>query len=289
MLDPGRGRRHGEARYFTRFGLEKGPPAGGRTGPLAAPGEVILGLVDRLTEAATKTAERLIDEGNTMEDAGRHRDALQRYDAALALAPALARAHLNRGNVLLAMDDVKGAVASYKRVVTVDPKSASGHYSLGNALARDGQLEAALVEYRAAIALRPGFADVIAAAGAVMHDLARFAGRRRSVRACTGLAARSARDSIQARACTAGHGSATRRPGNLSSGIRVRSQECRGSEQCGEHPAPAGPLERRHRLSTESGRPEARLRRGALQPRERAARWRPAGGIVRRVINARSN
>lgn len=130
-----------------------------------------MGLLDRFSEAATRTAERLIEDGNTLEDAGRHRDALQRYDAALALAPALPRAHLNRGNALLATGDVKGAIASYQRVVTADPQSASGHYSLGNALARDGRAEAALREYRAAIALRPNFAEVIAAAGAVMHDL----------------------------------------------------------------------------------------------------------------------
>ena len=121
----------------------------------------------------TKSVELLIDEGNALEDAGNHREALKRYDAALALAPALPRAHLNRGNVQLATGDIKGALVSYRRVVTADPQSASGHYSLGNALARDGQLEAALEAYRAAIALRPGFAEVIAAAGAAMHDLGR--------------------------------------------------------------------------------------------------------------------
>lgn len=132
-----------------------------------------MGIVDRLAEAATKTAERLIDEGNAFEDAGRHREALQRYDAALALSPALARAHLNRGNVLLATGDVKGALASYQRVVTIDPRSAPGHYSLGNALAREGRLEAALEEYRAAIAVRPRFGQVIAAAAGVLSELNR--------------------------------------------------------------------------------------------------------------------
>ena len=87
-----------------------------------------MGLLDRLLpggravagasngDAATveQQAQRIIDEGNAIEQEGRFAEALQRYDAAVKLAPNLARAYLNRGNVLLEMNDPEAALASYR-------------------------------------------------------------------------------------------------------------------------------------------------------------------------------
>jgi tetratricopeptide (TPR) repeat protein len=55
--------------------------------------------------AETSERERLhlIDEGNALEQARQLEQAMQRYEAAIRLAPNLARAHLNRGNILLEM------------------------------------------------------------------------------------------------------------------------------------------------------------------------------------------
>ncbi|MET0682316.1 MAG: tetratricopeptide repeat protein, partial [Casimicrobiaceae bacterium] len=75
---------------------------------------------------------RLIDEGNAIEDEGRIADALQRYDAAVRLAPGLVRAHLNRGNMLLAMGDPESALRAYSRALEKDPDHAGAHYNMGN-------------------------------------------------------------------------------------------------------------------------------------------------------------
>ena len=56
---------------------------------------------ERVEDAATR-ALHLIEEGNAIEETGQLDEALRCYDAAVNLAPDLARAHMNRGNILLA-------------------------------------------------------------------------------------------------------------------------------------------------------------------------------------------
>ena len=68
-----------------------------------APRRATAAASDRLAGGSEEEALRLIDEGHAIEQEGRIAEALQRYDAAVELAPNLARAHLNRGNVLLEM------------------------------------------------------------------------------------------------------------------------------------------------------------------------------------------
>ena len=83
-----------------------------------------MGLFDRFKGAKVadknpiaiveRDASDLIVQGNALEDADRFSQALQRYDAAIALAPQLARAHLNRGNVLLASDDAAAPITAFE-------------------------------------------------------------------------------------------------------------------------------------------------------------------------------
>ena len=76
-----------------------------RTEPSAHPSVV---------EATDQEALRLIDEGNAFEGRGRIDQAAQCYEAAIRLAPKLARAHINRGNVLLERGDTAGALAGQR-------------------------------------------------------------------------------------------------------------------------------------------------------------------------------
>ncbi len=52
--------------------------------------------------ASVNPAIAMIDEGNALEEQGRIPEAMARYDAAVKTDPQCARAHLNRGNILLA-------------------------------------------------------------------------------------------------------------------------------------------------------------------------------------------
>lgn len=139
-----------------------------------------MGLLDRIRTVANGAARPqavpaagvtdLIAEGNALEDQGRPREALQCYDTVIAREPDLARAHLNRGNALLSLNDVSGATDAYERAVTLEPDLAGAHFNLGNALMRSGRFEIAMSAYRRALELRPDFRDAEVALGVAQHD-----------------------------------------------------------------------------------------------------------------------
>ena len=58
-------------------------------------------LDDSARVPSRNSAVALIDEGNALEEQGRIAEAMARYDAAVQADPQCARAHLNRGNILL--------------------------------------------------------------------------------------------------------------------------------------------------------------------------------------------
>ena len=136
-------------------------------------------------DVAEQKAMQLIDEGNVCEEEGRIADARQRYEAAIRLAPHLARAHLNLGNIRMLMGDLEGAKDAYTDALALNPDYAAAHYNLGNAYARSGRGETAVAAYHKALALKPDFADAAVALGCVLEDLgqldAAVAGYRRAL------------------------------------------------------------------------------------------------------------
>ena len=100
-----------------------------------------MGLLDRLrgsgnlsaeaqhaaVETAEQSATRLLEEGMALEEEARLDEALQRYDAAIQLMPELARAHFNRGNILLDRGDAEHALEAYTQAVAYKPNSAAAH------------------------------------------------------------------------------------------------------------------------------------------------------------------
>ncbi|MCC6197772.1 MAG: tetratricopeptide repeat protein [Burkholderiales bacterium] len=133
-------------------------------------------------------ALRLIEEGNAIEDAGRFAEALARYERAIAMAPQLARGHLNRGNVLLAMGDASGAVAAYSAALSIEPHSAGVHFNLGNAYVRLGRQPSALAAYGRALELKPDFVDAELAIGNAMADAGRLDDAAESYRRALSIA-----------------------------------------------------------------------------------------------------
>lgn len=127
-----------------------------------------------LSTSAEADAVNLIAEGNALEDQSYLQQALDRYDAAISVAPELARSHLNRGNVLLALDDFAGAVAAFGAALKLDPSYAGAHFNIGNAYLRMGQSEDARSSYGRAIALKPDYVDAEVAMGSVLEDLRQY-------------------------------------------------------------------------------------------------------------------
>jgi protein O-GlcNAc transferase len=140
-----------------------------------------MGLFDRLPGAANKRpvttetdeqhAARLLEEGMALEQQAQTDEALQRYDGAILLMPELARAHFNRGNILLERGEAESALAAYTKAVKYKPDSAAAHYNLGNACVALSRHEAAATSYRQAIALKPDFVDAHVALGGALEEL----------------------------------------------------------------------------------------------------------------------
>jgi len=116
-------------------------------------------------------AERLLEEGMTLENREQPEEALKCYEEAIRLKPDLTRAHFNRGNILLDKGDAAGALAAYKQVVKFKPDSAATHYNIGNAHLRLENAREAVAACRQAIALKPDFADAHVSLGIALGKL----------------------------------------------------------------------------------------------------------------------
>jgi predicted O-linked N-acetylglucosamine transferase (SPINDLY family) len=127
--------------------------------------------IEDATASSRSEAERLLEEGMTLEGRGQSEEALKRYEAAIGLKPGLARAHFNRGNILLDKGDATSALAAYERAITYKPDSAAAHYNMGNAHLRLGNTGEAIAACRQAIALNPDFADAHVGLGIALGKL----------------------------------------------------------------------------------------------------------------------
>jgi len=119
-------------------------------------------------------ATRMLEEGMAFEKQGKVGEALKHYEAVIRLTPEMARAHFNRGNILLDRGDAASALDAYEKATEFNPDSAAAHYNMGNAHISLGNSEAGIAAYRQAIALKPDFVDAHYQLGIVFYDLGRF-------------------------------------------------------------------------------------------------------------------
>ncbi len=148
--------------------------------------------VETPTAATPPDPQALIAAGNAAEDEGRPADALKLYDQAIAVAPEFARAHLNRGNALMALQDFDAAIKAFETAFRHDPALAGAQYNLGNAFARQRRYEEACSAYRRALSLKPEFVDAEVALGSALDELGKLEDAvlhyRRALQAQPGLA-----------------------------------------------------------------------------------------------------
>lgn len=104
-------------------------------------------------------AERLIAEGNRLEERGDVRGACERYASAVSRAPRHAGAHLNLGIGLESLGELERAAAAYETALELDPASPYPAYNLGKLAYRRGDAARAEALLRSAIARKPGFAE----------------------------------------------------------------------------------------------------------------------------------
>jgi protein O-GlcNAc transferase len=105
-----------------------------------------------------------------MGDAAR---ALLLIDRAIALQPAVAAYHNNRGQALHRLARLDEAGAASRQAIALEPTLAEAHNNLGTYREAKGELAAAAVAYAEALRLRPGYAEAHTNLGNVLKEQGR--------------------------------------------------------------------------------------------------------------------
>lgn len=92
----------------------------------------------------------------------------------LAIAPALALAHLTWGFILQQTGRLTEALEAFDRAARIEPDDVAAHFNRGVVLERQGRLEQALAAYDQAVRLAPGFARAHFGRGIVLRRWGRL-------------------------------------------------------------------------------------------------------------------
>jgi tetratricopeptide (TPR) repeat protein len=109
--------------------------------------------------ADERSAYRCFLDGCEAEARGDLARARAAFSRALELAPALAAAHTNLGNLDHVAGDHAAARARYERALALDPEQPEARFNLGNTLDDLGETELAIAELRQVCSRCPEFAD----------------------------------------------------------------------------------------------------------------------------------
>ncbi|MEZ5583811.1 MAG: tetratricopeptide repeat protein [Candidatus Competibacteraceae bacterium] len=131
-------------------------------------------LVQRPSTDRQAAAERLIAEGNALEDAGQAVDAEARYRQALQECPGLAQAVLNLGNALSAQGKLQEAATRYQEALRMKPGYGAAHANLGKLYLGAGSYQQAADHYAAAVQALPHSADALIGLGCALEELQRY-------------------------------------------------------------------------------------------------------------------
>jgi len=111
------------------------------------------------SKKSSDAADRLIQEGNRLEQAAELRQACELYRQAVAQAPEYPKAHVNLGIGLEALGDIDGAMASHERALQAESSDPFANYNLGKLLYGRGELQRASQLLARALQSRPDFPE----------------------------------------------------------------------------------------------------------------------------------
>ncbi len=123
---------------------------------------------------STVSTEEWIESGNSYEDTGDALNALRCYDSAIQVAPRHARAHLNRGNALQALNRLQDAIRAYETAIALNRNFSGAFANLGNAHMRFGQHAQAIAAYQEVLKLDSQNSRVLLALAAAQEVASRF-------------------------------------------------------------------------------------------------------------------
>jgi tetratricopeptide (TPR) repeat protein len=158
-------------------------------GRLAEAEALYRGVLDE----APRQADALHFLGLLAHQKGRHGEAIDLLDRALAACGPHPMIHSNLGAVHLAAGSWHGAVAHCREAVRLAPGLAAAHSNLGLALLRLGEPEEAAGAFRETLRLAPGHTDARCSLGVALHRLGKLPEAEAHLREAVHLAPNDAR------------------------------------------------------------------------------------------------
>jgi Tfp pilus assembly protein PilF len=120
--------------------------------------------LDKYNEAIALNPDEALalnNRGTTLKELGRFEEALDSYNCAIALLPDRAELYNNRGNVLQGLDRLEDAVDSYDAAIRLNPEYAEAYNNRGVVLRQMKQLAEAIASLDRALLLKPDYPEAI--------------------------------------------------------------------------------------------------------------------------------
>jgi protein O-mannosyl-transferase len=112
--------------------------------------------------------------GNGLVQKQRTLEAIEEYRQALRIDPDEAETHNNLGNALLLRGRTPEAIHEYERALRLNPAYAKAHNNLGNALVQTGRASEAIDHYKEALRIYPNSADAHSNLAAALAQMGRI-------------------------------------------------------------------------------------------------------------------
>ncbi|MBJ6801192.1 tetratricopeptide repeat protein [Geomonas sp. Red259] len=118
-----------------------------------------------------RSAERYNDEGCILAGAGRHAEAIERYQKAIRVCPDFVAPLYNMGNSLYIAGRFAEAAGSFRRALAIEPNLAQAWHNLALALKEQGDFEGALQALQQAVAVAPDYLEARHNLGELYHTM----------------------------------------------------------------------------------------------------------------------
>ena len=103
-------------------------------------------------------------------DEGRLQEAYQLYQKAIAMKPNFVEAHMNKGDLLLRLNQTHEARLAFETALSYNHQFTDAHYNLGSALVQLGERERAERSFRMALGLDANHLHTLLALGGLLQD-----------------------------------------------------------------------------------------------------------------------
>ena len=131
------------------------------------------GSNERDARGGAPSVSALLQQAQTLHQAGRPGEALRYYRQALAVLPERADVMVAAAAAAFQAGQPESAAQYLRAAIARAPDSAPAHCNLGNLMRAQGKLADAVAAYRRAVEIDPGFAAALANLGAVLEQLGR--------------------------------------------------------------------------------------------------------------------